>query len=390
MSPIRRRVALLSLAAGNFSVGLSAFIVIGILPLLSEELSIAPAQAGLFVTVYALSYAVASPVLVSMSSDLERKSLLLGSLAVIALAAVLAANATTPALLFVARVLAAIGGGVFTPVTATVAYGLSKPEQRGKALATVFIGLQLAQAAGVPIGVFLAQTIGWPAAFWMVLAVTLAALAGLLFNLDGKSPRQVGSVSGLFFLARDHLGMMIVLVTGLHVAAMSIVYAFLALLALASHASIGLTMALFGVGGILNSVMVGFLIPRFGLNRVRAVMLSGQILLLPLLSIPASGLPNLAPAVFYLIVWAWAAMAVGFMVPQQILLMERRPQQGATLISLNATANYLGISIGSAIGGFVIAHAGQDWLGLAGGAMAMITMFSAFLAERLWSRLKEL
>ncbi len=386
MSPIRRRIALLSLAAGNFSVGLSAFVVIGILPLLSADLNITPAQAGLYVTVYALTYAVASPLLVSMSGNLKRKSLLVGSLAVIAIAAVLAATATTPDVLFVARFLAAIGGGIFTPVTAAVAYSLGGPEQRGTALATVFIGLQLAQAAGVPIGVFLALMLGWPAAFWMVLAVTLTALIGLLFNLDDQPTRQTSSFAILLVAMRDRLGMAFVLITGLHVAAMSIVYAFLALLALASDASIGLTMTLFGIGGILNSVMVGFLIPRYGLKRVRLVMLSGQIFLLPLLSFPVVGLPVLPPEAFYLIVWAWAAMAVGFMVPQQILLMERRPEQGTTLISLNATSNYLGISIGSAIGGFVITHAGQYWLGIAGGAMAVITMFGAVRAERLWSR----
>lgn len=384
MSPIRHRTILLSLAAGNFAVSLSAFVVIGILPFMSRDLDIGPAQAGLFITIYALTYALASPILVSVTGGIARRALLVGALAVVAAAAVLAATATTPTAVFAARVLAAVGGAVFTPVAATVAYGLSRPEQRGKALAAVFIGLQLAQPVGGPIAVVIAQAQGWPTVFLMVLGVTLVALAGLWFSLTEDPPGEVGSLSSLLSVARDRLGLMLVLVTGLHISAMCVVYAFLALVALDWGASIAVAMMLYGLGGILSTLTIGILIPRFGLGRVRGAMLCTQIVLLPLLSLPALGLGTLPSAVFYLIVWSWAALAVSFMVPQQMLLMERRPQFGATLISLNATSNYLGVAIGSALGGLVITQAGVGWLGLAGGLTAIVALLGALLAERLW------
>lgn len=386
MSPTRYRLTLLSLAAGNFSVSLNAFVVIGILPFMAADLQISPAQAGLFMTVYALTYAITSPLLVSMAGRLSRRRLLIGALAAVALAAVMTAVAASPAVIFAARVLAAMGGGIFTPVAATVAYGLGRPEQRGPALTTVFIGLQLAQPVGGPIAVVVAQAWGWPAVFWVVLAVTLGALAGLWLSLSEEPPVAVSSLSSLRAAARDRLGLALILVTGLHVAAMCAVYAFLALLALAAGGSIALTLVLFGAGGILNSLMIGVLIPRLGLNRVRGAMLLGQVVLLPLFSLPLLGFGPLPTALFYLIVWCWAALAVGLMVPQQMLLMERRPQQSTTLISLNATSNFLGVSAGSALGGLVITQAGLNWLGLVGGLMAVVTLGFAIKAERIWTR----
>src|SRR5688572_11227210 len=114
-----RRIALLT--AGSFTVGSSAYLIAAVLPAISGELDVSPSAVGQLVTVFAVAYAIASPLLTTAASGWERRRLLLAALGLGVIGNGLAAAAPDYPLLVVARVVTALGGAVFLPVAAAFA-----------------------------------------------------------------------------------------------------------------------------------------------------------------------------------------------------------------------------------------------------------------------------
>ena len=139
------RHALPVLAAGAFAVGTDAFVIAGILPAVAHGTGVSVRWAGALMTGFALTYAVAAPVLSVTFSRLPRRGLLVAALTGFAVTNALAAAAPSFALLMAARVLAAVAAALFTPTASALAAELAPPGRRGRALAAVAIGLTLAR-----------------------------------------------------------------------------------------------------------------------------------------------------------------------------------------------------------------------------------------------------
>src|SRR4029079_17048137 len=118
------------LSAGNFVIGMGAFVIFGILSPMAADLGISNGEAGHVLTVYALAYAVSSPLAVAATGRLSRRTVLAGGMALFGVSALASALAPSPELLYAARALGALGAGVFTPVAASVAAATSAPEER--------------------------------------------------------------------------------------------------------------------------------------------------------------------------------------------------------------------------------------------------------------------
>jgi predicted MFS family arabinose efflux permease len=145
------------------------------------------------ITLYAIVYAVGSPVLVTLTGAVTRRRLLIFSLAVFAGANVAAVVLSSFGPLLASRVVAACAAAVFTPTTAVVAASMAAPEKRGRALATVTGGLTIAFAFGIPLGTLVGEYFGWRAAFVLVGvlgAVALAGIAALLPAIENAPARE--------------------------------------------------------------------------------------------------------------------------------------------------------------------------------------------------------
>ena len=169
----------LVLSVGSFAVGTGTFVVTGVLPDIAEALSISVANAGLLVTVFAVTFAIGSPVFVSAASGVERRRLLGAALVLFALANVAAALAPSFYVLLGARVAAACGAAIFTPVASAVAAGFAPPEMRGRALSVRTIGVNIAWLVGVPLGTVVGGQYGWRTSFVLVTALATAAALGV-------------------------------------------------------------------------------------------------------------------------------------------------------------------------------------------------------------------
>ena len=370
------------LSATNFIIGMGAFVVIGGLTPLAGDLGLTPGEAGLLLTVYAIAYAILSPLLVALTGGIGRRRVLVAGLSLFTLSNLIAALAPDETLLLASRVLAAAGAGITTPITAAVVAALAPPDTRSKALAGVFFGITLAQVIGVPAGSFIAYTFGWRAAFWTVTALGLPMLALLWFRVPAGLSFQPVRLSDLGRTLRDAPAMIAVFFTATFLGAIYMLFTYFTPLMEAKMGfernMVTASLVVFGVGAVVGNWMGGQMTTRLGPARTLLALSCAQAALM----VPFSLLPLPLP-LFVVLVALWSVCGWSFMAPQQTRLVTLSPQTAPVLLSLNAAAVYAGAAIGSAMGGVVIARFGIEALGLASGLMATLAIAHIVLSRRL-------
>ena len=375
------------LSAANFVVGMGAFMVVGLLLPVAADFSLSESEAGGMMTAYAAGYAVLSPVLVSLTGGIGRRRIIAAGVLIFALASLICALASSATLLFAARVFAAAGAGLITPVAASVAAGLSEPSRQASALAAVFFGMTLAQVIGVPAGAWIAFTFGWRAAFAVVVALSIPILWLVWTRVPpGLSFAPVSLRDLQRVMTTPHL-MASVLFTALFMTAIYTVYTYLGPL-LADQMAYGrngitATLLIFGLGAVAGNLVGGAVSDRIGPSQTLAGLCVVQIALMPVYSyLP---LPDLWVQALS---FAWALFGFSFMAAQQVRLIALDPKSAPVLLALNAAAIYVGAAIGSAIGAQVIDSTGLQGLGYAGAVGAVVALVGLSGADRLSARRK--
>ena len=167
------RWALLALALGGFGIGTGEFIMMGLLPDVSRSLAITEPQAGNAIASYALGVVVGAPVIAVLASRMARKSLLLILMVLFSAGNVASAMAESYHGLIVARFLTGLPHGAYFGVASLVAASLVPLERRGRALASLMLGLTVATLVGVPLGSWIGQLFSWHVVFTFVGAIGL-------------------------------------------------------------------------------------------------------------------------------------------------------------------------------------------------------------------------
>lgn len=378
--PSRPPTGLIALLSGcNFVIGMGAFVVIGMVPLLASDLGISTAAAGGAMTVYALAYAVLSPLLVSITGRIGRRRVIAAGMGLFALGTLFSALAPNMILLYLSRAVAAAGAGLVTPVGAAVVAALAPKTAQGKAIATFYFGLTLSQVLGVPAGGWIAFTFGWRAAFWIVLALALVG-AGLVWVRVPAGLRFTPvSLRDLGRALRDGVVMGAVLFTASFLGAIYVLFTYLAPLLEQTMGygrdGITLVLLLFGAGAVAGNLIGGVLTDRLGSVKSLVLLCLGQIVLMPAFSgLPVSG------GLLLGLVFVWSAFGWSFVAPQQVRLLQLAPSLAGVVLALNAAAIYVGTAAGSALGGVVQTVGDLTWLGAAAGIVAL-----GALGHILWS-----
>lgn len=243
----------------------------------------------------------------------------------------------------VGRLVTAVGAATFTPVASAVAARISPPAERGRAIALVFAGFTAATALGVPFGTYLGLVVGWRLTFAAValLAVTLVQMAAQLSVFTYVAPYVQERVA---------------------VGAVGITLLFLAN----------------GAAGFAGNLGGGRLADRIGSGRTIALFLA--VLVAALAVLPVVGRSLLLGAVAIAV---WGYVGLGFNAPQQAHLVGLAPELTNAVLALNASFLYLGISLGSFLGGQVV-DAGQirnlHWLAV-GLALTAAVIFAVTRAR---------
>ncbi len=187
------RGALPALFAGNFIIGTGILLPAGMLNDLSAGLGVSPATAGILMVAGGIVIGFGAPLFATLTSSIDRRLLLAGSLVYYALGHALSALAPEFWSLLVIRALMVISAGIFTPQAAATVGLLVPPEKRAGAVAFIFIGWSLASVAGLPTGSLIGAFLGWRLAY-AVMAI-LAVLAAILVWRSLPKGLHVGRLS---------------------------------------------------------------------------------------------------------------------------------------------------------------------------------------------------
>ena len=364
---------------GSVALGLDAYVVAGLLPAIAAALGTPEATVGLGVAAFTGSYAVVGPLLAGKAGQQSRHSLII-ALLVFTLANLATALSPTIWVFLASRVVAGAAAGVYSPLSSAVAAEIVGPERRGRALALVLAGLAVGTVFGVPIGLMLAQYWDWRAAILLIVVVGGVALSGIALRggdlpaIPASSPAdRLRSITR----PKNLLTVTVTLLTG--VASLGL-YTYLTVVlsggALAAHQNIAIWV--WGLGGAVGALGIGLLADRHDPLRLSAVILGG--LTCALLGMTQGQVPVLV--VVSLFVWGlcgWASLA-----PQQQVLLQANPADGATAVAANASANYLGSALGAAAGSLLVAaHATPAVLSGSAAAVAALALCCQLVRQRM-------
>ncbi len=179
---------LVALAIGGFGIGLTEFLIAGLLPQVASSLAVSEAAAGWLISGYALSVAIGAIALTAATARLPRKQVLIGLVILFVIGNLLSALAPSYPVMLLGRIVAALCHGSFFGIGSLVARSLVAPERKSRAVAVMFAGLTVANVLGVPFGALVGERWGWRTAFWAVTAIGLLALAGIVTLV----PRRAG------------------------------------------------------------------------------------------------------------------------------------------------------------------------------------------------------
>jgi len=360
-----------TLAFGAFGVGTSGYIVAGLLPALTGELHVSATAAAQLATAFAVAYALGSPLFAAMTGRWERRTLLVAALAVTGAGNLLAALAPGYDTLLAARMVTAIGAAVFTPAASAVAAELTTPDRRGRAVALVFGGLTVALIFGVPLGSLVSQHLGYRTAFALVGAFSLAAAAAVRLALPTVAPPPPVGLAERFAVARDSRVVALLLTTVLGCLAAFMVYTFVSPVLAATAGVHGTTVTLllfcYGIGGAIGNFAGGRVTDRWGARRPLLAVTAAFAVVMLALPFTATSVAGAAVTLFVWGVCNWA-----FSPPLQHRLIELSPAQAGLVLSLNASAIYLGVGLSGVAGGAVLALGGPLALPLTSAVLAAV------------------
>ncbi|CAN7410916.1 MFS transporter [Rhizobium sp. LjRoot254] len=349
-------LALYALTAGAFGIGVTEFVIMGLLIDVSQDLNVTIAMAGLLISGYALGVVVGAPLLTALTSRWPRKSVLIGLMAIFTLGNLACALAPTYELLMAARLLTALAHCTFFGVGSVVATNLVAPDKKATAIAVMFTGLTVANILGVPAGTWLGQQFGWRTTFWAVTAIGILALAiiAAFVPKDKSAPEASDWRADLRAMARGPvlLGLaMTVLGYGGVFAVFTYIAPALTEITGFSDAAVSPVLLVFGGGLVLGNLLGGKLADR---NIVSAIF--GTLIALTLtLGLMTFALHDKIAAIVF--AGLLGATAFATVAPLQIWVLQKAEGAGQSLASsLNIAAFNLGNAIGAWAGGMTIEH----------------------------------
>ncbi|GAA4291700.1 MFS transporter [Streptomyces venetus] len=373
-------LALLALAVGAFGIGTTEFVMMGLLPDVADDLHISIPSAGHLVSAYALGVVIGAPLLAAVTAKMSRRTVLIGLMGLFVVGNALSALAPDNGWLLAARFLSGLPHGAFFGVGAVVATNMVAPERKARSVSLMFLGLTVANVAGVPVATLMGQNLGWRATFLGVSAIGLAAIAALAFLIphDHEHTTAKGLRGELAALRSVPVWLSLgttVAGFGALFAAYSYITPMLMDAAGYADASVTLLLALFGVGATAGNLLGG----RLADHSLRGTLFGGLSSLVVVLALFPVLMRTEVTAAVAVILLGMAAFATGS--PLQLMVMEKASSAPSLASSANQAAFNLANAGGAWIGGLALAAGfGVTSPALAGAALAVLGLGVASLA----------
>jgi DHA1 family inner membrane transport protein len=374
-------LALLALAVGAFGIGTTEFVMMGLLPEVANDLDISIPTAGHLVSAYALGVVIGAPLLAAVTARMPRRAVLIGLMALFVAGNALSAFAPDYHWLVAARFLSGLPHGAFFGVGAVVATNMVAPERKARSVSLMFLGLTMANVAGVPVATLMGQHLGWRATFLGVSTIGLAAMAALALLIP-RGEAHAAPAAGLRgeLAALRSLPVWLALGTtvagfGALFAAYSYITPMLTDAAGYADASVTVLLALFGVGATVGNLLGG----RLADHSMRRTLFGGLLSLVAVLALFPVLMSTAWSAALAVALLGMAAFVTGS--PLNLMVMEKASSAPSLASSANQAAFNLANAGGACIGGLALAAGfGVTSPALVGAALAVLGLGVASVA----------
>ncbi|MGS3098005.1 sugar transporter [Enterobacter hormaechei] len=382
---VSRRVAWLrvvTLAIAAFIFNTTEFVPVGLLSDIAASFHMETAQVGIMLTIYAWVVALMSLPFMLLTSQMERRKLLIGLFVVFIASHVLSFMAWNFTVLVISRVGIAFAHAVFWSITASLAIRLAPAGKRAKALSLIATGTALAMVLGLPIGRIVGQYFGWRTTFFAIGMGALITLVCLIKLLPKLPSEHSGSLKSLPLLMRRPALMSIYLLTVIvvtaHYTAYSYIEPFVQVVAGFSANFATVLLLILGGAGIIGSILFG----KLGNKHASALVSSaiGLLLACLLLLMPAAG--SESHLAILSLFWGVAIMIIGL--GMQVKVLALAPDATDVAMSLFSGIFNLGIGAGALVGNQISLHVSMSAIGYLGAIPALIALIWSVLIFRKW------
>lgn len=369
------------LMLGNIIIGAGVLAPAAMMNTLTADLAVTPVQIGALIGWGAVVLCLGAPTLAYLAGRLDRRSVLVASLALYAVGHAASAFATDYGQLLLIRVLMIVGAAVYTPQAASAVTLMIAPEKRAGAVAFVFMGWSIAGAVVSPAMTILADQAGWRIAYALLAAGAAAAAAGVALRTPpGLVPPLVSFADWRRTLATPVI-LSLLAVTLVQVIGQFTLFPYLAAelrrLSGVDAQGVAAALALYGVAGLVGAAVGSRVVGRFGAPAVQAASVA----------LMAAGLAGWAVTAHD---YGWALVAIffwglGFAVAvsmQQARLIAVAPALASASVAFNTSFLYLGQAIGATVGAQIIKAGRDDALGVVGCVFMLAALALSILVAR--------
>jgi DHA1 family inner membrane transport protein len=378
-------LSLLCLTLGAFAIGMTEFVIMGLLPNVAQDLGVTIPQAGQLITSYAIGVAVGAPVLTILTHKVPQKKLLCLLMIIFILGNALSVIAPNYGFLIAARIGTAFAHGTFLGVGSLMAARLVRPEKRAGAVSLVLSGLTVANIVGVPFGTFIGQQLGWRASFAAIVIMGLISLVGIIRFIPIMRQDQHTSIAQEIRSLVNPQVLLMLLTGAFACASLFAVFTYITPMLMEisgfAEASITWILVLFGIGVTIGNIVGG----RLADWKLMPSLIVNFGVLAVILAVLTFALQSKALAIITVFIWGVAAF--GMMPGLQVRIMNLASE--APLLASTSTHSVLnlGNASGAFLGGVVITYMGLPNLPWVSAVIALAGMAGALASLALERRL---
>ncbi|MDV6268463.1 MFS transporter [Rhodococcus globerulus] len=378
-------LGLIALAMGGFGIGLTEFVIMGLLPEVSADFEVTEAVAGYLISGYALSVAIGAILVTAAVIRFERKKVLLSLMVLFIIGNLMSALAPSYEVMMGGRIVAALCHGAFFGIGSVVAAGMVAPDKRAGAIAMMFSGLTIANVLGVPFGTMLGQQFGWRSTFWAITVIGIVALIGIAALVPTTpAPKAGGGLRGELGAFRNKQVWLSIAITILGYGGMFGAFTYIAftLTEVSGFAasSVPWLLILFGSGLFVGNVLGGKAADR-SLTKALVWMLAILTVVLIVFAATAESKVMTVISLFFMGAFGFATVP-----GLQMRIMNYASEAPTMASGANIAAFNVGNALGAWLGGLTIAaglgFTSPIWMGAAVTVVGLVVLLLASSMDR--------
>lgn len=365
-----------AIALGTFGIGTTEFMPMGLLPVIAEGVNASIPAAGLLISAYAVGVMVGAPLITLYLTKYSHKTSLLALMAVFVVGNLLSAAAVNYETFLLSRIITSLSHGAFFGIGAVVAMNLAPYHKKGSAVASIFLGLTIANIVGVPITTWLGQTFDWRLSFAVTAVLGGVAIFGISRSLPAMERAQKPDVKTELKAIMQPAALRAFATTVMCAGSMFTLYTYIApvmqTLALATDNVIATMLMLIGIGFTLGNYISGKVTDKSP-DLALFVFLGLQVLVL----FRFTATTTLGAGLTVLL---WGTVIFGSGPPLQMQVMKIADKAPGLASSINIGAFNLGNALGAALGGLVISIGfGFAWIPSAAAALSFLALIMVWI-----------